>query len=161
VGSVRHQRGWAIAQAVPRDQHTVDAGAVRADPLTEGQPLLVVVDYSERGRAGALRQLMAMLSSDYPGRRIRALMLARQGELVWATMAAELDGIGVDKDGAIGLLEPIALGDFTSDRSVAFADAVTAFATRIGAPHRQQPAVPPDLTGDAYTSPLTLHMAAL
>lgn len=164
VATVLHHQGWAVAQAVPRRPQGADATSTKV--LGPGQPLFVVVDYAERWQLDALTHLLDRLAQAYQSRRIRVLMLSRQGGTVWETIAAELDEIqikperGADRP-SIDLANPIALGEFTAERAAAFVDAVDAFATRLGTPSHIRPAPPTNLTDAAYASPLTLHMAAL
>src|SRR6266566_2924518 len=167
VASVLHQEGWAIAQAVPRGAHRVDGGDVNANALNGDQPLLVVVDYAERWRLNVLVRLVESVPRDFKSRRVRVLMLSRQGELVWGTIAAELAQIEVDRrqkqqqPSVIDLAKPIMLGEFTTERAEAFAEAVAAFTRQMAKPDRPRPSPPPNLFDAAYASPLILHMAAL
>ena len=99
-------------------------------------------------------QAVAGLPLDFPGRRVRVLMLARPGSGMWDTVAAELDKTPVD------LADPLVLGAFTTDRAAAFREAASAFGSGI-APGCPVPPAPKDLTDPAYGSVLVLHMAAL
>jgi tetratricopeptide (TPR) repeat protein len=150
-----HAAGWAVTQAVERTPR-LRAGSPPESLLGETQPLLVLVDYAERWRLGVLVQLVDNLPLDYPGRRVRVLLLARPGTEWWDTTVAELDRSGVD------LADPIILGEFTdiAGRARAFTEAAVAFAGQLARPV-PTPSAPADLNDDAYGSPLTLHMAAL
>ena len=152
VATDRHVRGWAVAQATERS-FRLRAGVER-EPLTAGQPLLVVVDYAERWRLELLVELVEGLPLDFPERRVRVLMLARPGPSLWDGVAAELDKIGVD------LAQPIVLGEFAVDRDEAFREAAVAFTEQI-APGRPIPSPPENLTDSSFASVLVLHMAAL
>ncbi len=153
VASSSYRAGWTVAQAVERSLGLRTAHPTAAAVVAEEQPLLVVVDYAERWRLAVLTQLLNGLPWDYPGRRVRVLLLARPGPGVWDTIAAELDRSRAD------LPDPLALGGFDTDRPALFDQAAAAFAHRLELPTPPPP--PGDLADPAYGSPLTLHMGAL
>jgi hypothetical protein len=171
VASSCHAKGWAVGQAVPHGPRQLSASRMKATLLTDTQPLIVVVDYAERWRLDVLTELVANLSQDHRSRRLRVLMLSREGQSVWETVAAELDRIqlklknpahedpGDSERDSVELVKPIALGEFTAQRVEAFADAIDAFRRHLKGPHVPQP--PVDVHDAVYGSPLTLHMAAL
>ncbi|HSV67566.1 MAG TPA: tetratricopeptide repeat protein, partial [Mycobacteriales bacterium] len=154
--SQAHQDGWAVAQAVQRSPR-LRPGHPMPSPLRTGQPLLVVVDYADRWPLPILAQMVDNLPYDYPKRTIRVLLLARPLAGLWRDVSATLN------HGTIDLAEPEQLGDFTDDpagREDAYAEAVAAFANRMGMATVELPSRT-DLDDEAYRSPLTLHMAAL
>jgi Tetratricopeptide repeat len=152
-----HAAGWTVAQAL--DKQPGVRGGPRRVVDSEGtgdQPLLVVVDYAERWRLGVLVRLVEDLEVDYSDRRVRVLILARPGELLWQELRAELGRSTVE------MTEPIGLGSLTEPnaRRLAFDEAVAAFTRALHLPPESLPP-PPDLAHPDMGVALTLHMAAL
>jgi Tetratricopeptide repeat len=153
-----HAIGWRVEQGVDKllgrqsPPGRLEARSGRAD-----QPRLIVVDYGERWRLPVLVQLLKDLEVERPDRRVRVLLLARPGPVLWDDLRSALGRSTVDVRDPRGLSPLTGPDEF---RTRAFEQAVEAFAGALGLPGiRLDP--PRDLDRIEYGTPLTLHMAAL
>uniref|UniRef100_UPI0031D3584D tetratricopeptide repeat protein n=1 Tax=Saccharothrix mutabilis TaxID=33921 RepID=UPI0031D3584D len=150
-----HALGWAVARAVSRPDFPGDVlpdGPENTGPADGESPVLVVVDYAERWSVDVLVHLIVTLSTGFPDRTVRVLLLARS-TASWLPVADRVDRLAA-------LAEPIELGDLASpdERADAFSAAAAAFGAVLDVPTTPEP---PDLSAPAYGSALTLHMSAL
>lgn len=149
------QVGWLVAEAV-------EAGRLIPPSQTEASSnpaggRIVIIDYAERWPRELLAQMIRDITSRFGQDKLRILILARAGDVLWEMIKASLY-----RD-VEHLARPISLSRFTANaasRASAFNEAVTAFQEKLGWPARQLP-LPAGRRVEADRSPLDLHMIAL
>jgi tetratricopeptide (TPR) repeat protein len=154
-----YKSGWAVAQAIAHhhDEAPVATVTPLRDPRFDKGDLLVAIDYADRWPTETLGKVIRELPHKFPGRRIRALLLARSKTDLWLGIRAQLFRFPAD------LEDPVRLGDLyenADERAQSFAVAVDAFQQALAL--RQESITPPtDLLHPHYGRALTLQMRAL
>lgn len=154
----RIEKGWHCG-FLGKSHLVKDMPAVWQELLTINQPILLVLDYAETRQAALLALIKAMLKQ--PGKHpVRVLLLARDSGEWWDNLP------GKDADcemllSGYATSGPFVLPELYTDaasRIDAYRNALQAYANAIGA---DEPAVIPDLSGEHFSKPLYLQMAAL
>jgi tetratricopeptide (TPR) repeat protein len=148
---VREKLGWDAFFADPGLSGDISAWA----SLEPDWPLLLVFDYPElmTPAVGALASQLAARPRGSP--KARLLLVSRQVGRWWGDLDVDTSGLlSAATDVRVALTSE---GFGPADRERHARAAAAAFAERLELPR----AAPPDVSSEAYTSPLLVHIAAL
>lgn len=150
--------GWTVLMARPRpEEHNDDTSAAAAGSAADTDPLLMIVDYSERWEVHDILDLFTNLEARRG--RTRVLLQARTADLWWNVVADELTGRGI----AVEAMALAPLADDAANRRQIYAAAVTRFSELYGFEAPLSLTRPPDRLSEdpAFQQVLMIHMAAL
>ncbi|MEU8330060.1 tetratricopeptide repeat protein [Micromonospora sp. NPDC048839] len=154
IATIAQGEGWLVEQAIEASDPTVQ---VSTASTTATSSTLFMVDYADRWRLSTLVGAILDARKRAGSQKLRVLLIGRSVEYLWADLVAELGRTG------ISLEEPLLLVGLDSSveaRSHAYKEVALHFAAALGV-SIDKVDLDRDVSGDEYTSPLTLQMAAL
>ena len=150
--------GWRLVRARQhREPSPRDDGPGRGstiDPHLDGQGLMVIVDYAEQWR---IADLLGLIQSGVATEPFRVLLLARNADNWWITLAEELQRLNIRVD----RLPLLPLAETLPERTRAFELAKESFASAFGLVDTSSISPPPQLSDAEFEDVLAIHAAAL